>query len=243
MSARRAGVRFGAGGLVPAVVQDRRSGRVLTLAFMNRRALRETLSSGRTVFWSRSRRRLWRKGETSGNVQRVRAVVADCDRDALLVLVDAAGPACHTGRESCFWAAVVGRGAAPAIAPGGAGAAARDGRRRGGAARAGAVLEELDALIRSRRRAAPRRSYTARLFHAGLDRILRKVGEEATEVVVAAKNRDRSRLAEEAADLLYHLLVLLAARGVGLEGAARALERRRRGEGRGEARRRSGEVR
>jgi phosphoribosyl-ATP pyrophosphohydrolase/phosphoribosyl-AMP cyclohydrolase len=210
---RRARLRFGRDGLVPVVVQDRRSGRVLTLAYMNRRALRRTLQEGRSVFWSRSRRRLWRKGDTSGNVQKVRAVAADCDGDALLVQVDPAGPACHTGRVSCFWGVLKGRiQGGPARSPGG-------------------VLEDLDALVRSRRKRAPRGSYTAKLFAAGLDRILRKVGEEATEVVVAAKNRGRRELAEEAADLLYHLLVLLAERGVGLAGAAGALARRRRGEG------------
>ena len=213
---KKSGLRYGPGGLIPAVVQDGLSGRVLTVAYMNRRAVRETLRSGRTVFWSRSRRRLWRKGETSGNVQRVRAVAADCDRDALLVLVEPQGPACHTGRASCFFAPLKGRWP----------------RDRSAARGPAAILEELDALIRSRRRSAPRGSYTARLLAAGVDRILRKVGEETAELLVAGKNRSRKRLAEEAADLLYHLLVLLAARGVGLAAPARVLERRRKEAGR-----------
>ncbi len=216
---KRSKLRYGPGGLIPAVVQDGLSGRVLTVAYMNRRAVRETLRTGRTVFWSRSRRQLWRKGETSGNVQRVRAVAADCDRDALLVLVAPQGPACHTGRESCFFAPLKGR--------------LPRGRATSAAARGpAAILEELDALIRSRRRSAPRGSYTARLLAAGVDRILRKVGEETAELLVAGKNRSRKRLAEEAADLLYHLLVLLAARGVGLAAPARVLERRRKEAGR-----------
>jgi phosphoribosyl-ATP pyrophosphohydrolase/phosphoribosyl-AMP cyclohydrolase len=224
MSKARIRIRFGRDRLAPAVVQDFASGRVLMLAYMNRSALRATLASGRSVFWSRSRRRLWRKGESSGNVQRVQAVAADCDADALLLQVTPAGPACHTGETSCFFRPVHGKLRS-------AWRGERDGRRRSGPrsgmAGAGAVLEELDALIRARRRAAPRGSYTGRLFAAGLDRILRKVGEEATEVVVAAKNRSGGRLAEEAADLLYHLLVLLAERGVGLSGAARVLKKRR----------------
>ena len=234
MSGTKARLRFGRGGLLPAVVQDRASGRVLMLAYMDRRALRATLASGHSVFWSRSRRKLWRKGETSGNVQRVRAVAADCDGDALLVQVDPAGPACHTGRTSCFFDSLRGRLAVPTgtvAARGSVGRAvkARPGRGSNESAPrgAGAVLEELDALIRARRVSAPAGSYTGRLFSAGLDRILRKVGEEATEVVVAAKNPDRRALAEEAADLLYHLLVLLAERGAGLEAVARVLKQRR----------------
>jgi phosphoribosyl-ATP pyrophosphohydrolase/phosphoribosyl-AMP cyclohydrolase len=234
MSGTKARVRFGRGGLLPAVVQDRASGRVLMLAYMDRRALRATLASGHSVFWSRSRRRLWKKGETSGNVQRVRAVAADCDGDALLVQVDPAGPACHTGRTSCFFGSLKGRLAVPTgmvAEDGSARRAVKIRARRGShdsAPRgAGAVLEELDALIRARRVSAPAGSYTGRLFNAGLDRILRKVGEEATEVVVAAKNPDRRALAEETADLLYHLLVLLAECGAGLQAVAKVLKQRR----------------
>ncbi|MEE9219055.1 MAG: bifunctional phosphoribosyl-AMP cyclohydrolase/phosphoribosyl-ATP diphosphatase HisIE [Acidobacteriota bacterium] len=222
-------LRYGSGGLLPAVIQDRSSGRVLMLAYMNRRALKETLESGRTVFWSRSRKQLWKKGETSGHLQRVRSVSADCDRDALLVQVEQAGPACHTGRVSCFFEHLKGR---PTIriqetsAPGVRGRSA-DRVAAGTSGGAAAVLEQLDAVIRSRRGAPAESSYTARLFQAGLDRILRKVGEEAAEVIVAAKNSDSRALAEEAADLVYHLLVLLEERGVGLEGLARVLARRR----------------
>lgn len=215
MKTKRPAIRYSEEGLVPAIIQDRSSGRVLMLAYMNRRAVKETLESGQSVFWSRSRRELWRKGETSGHVQKVRSVSTDCDQDALLLQVDSAGPACHTGRTSCFFEHLKGR---PAVS----------GRKqeKGSAA----VLDDLDAVIRSRKGAPPEQSYTAKLFAAGLDRILRKVGEESTEVIVAAKNSDPQRLAEEAADLVYHLLVLLEERGVGLAGMTGVLEERRRGE-------------
>ena len=215
MKKKRTAIRFGKQGLLPAIIQDRASGRVLMLAHMNRRALKETLESGRSVFWSRSRQELWRKGETSGHVQKVRSVSTDCDQDALLLQVDSAGPACHTGRTSCFFDHLKGR---PAVS---------GGKQRKGS---GTVLAELDAVIRSRKGASPEHSYTARLFTAGLDRILRKIGEESTEVVVAAKNPDPQHLAQEAADLVYHLLVLLAERGIGLADVAEVLQERRRGE-------------
>jgi phosphoribosyl-ATP pyrophosphohydrolase/phosphoribosyl-AMP cyclohydrolase len=228
MKKKLTAIRYGSGGLVPAVVQERSTGRVLMLAYMNRRAVKETLESGRSVFWSRSRRQLWRKGDTSGHVQRVRSISMDCDGDTLLLQVDSAGPACHTGRVSCFFEHLKGRPSSPS---------SKRSRAAGDAEpptdppqNAGAVLERLDAVIRSRRHARPEKSYTARLFGAGLDRILRKVGEETTEVVVAAKNRDPQPLAEEAADLLYHLLVLLEERGVGLNGVTQVLERRHRGD-------------
>ena len=214
MKKKQSAIRFGEARLVPAIIQDRSSGRVLMLAYMNRRAVKETLESGQSVFWSRSRRELWRKGETSGHVQKVRSVSMDCDQDALLLQVDSAGPACHTGRTSCFFEHLKGRPAVSAHHP-----------AKGSAA----ILDELDAVIRSRKGAPPEDSYTAKLFAAGLDRILRKVGEESAEVVIAAKNPDPHLLAQEAADLVYHLLVLLVERGVGLAGMARVLEKRRKG--------------
>ena len=214
MKKKQSAIRFGKARLVPAIIQDRSTGRVLMLAYMNRRAVKDTLESGQSVFWSRSRRELWRKGETSGHVQKVRSVSMDCDQDALLLQVDSAGPACHTGRTSCFFEHLKGRPAVSAHHP-----------AKGSAA----ILDELDAVIRSRKGAPPEDSYTAKLFAAGLDRILRKVGEESAEVVIAAKNPDPHLLAQEAADLVYHLLVLLVERGVGLAGMARVLEKRRKG--------------
>jgi phosphoribosyl-ATP pyrophosphohydrolase/phosphoribosyl-AMP cyclohydrolase len=189
-------------GLVPVVVQDRASGDVLMLAWANAEALRRTAESGLAHFWSRSRQAPWRKGETSGNVLRVRELRCDCDRDALLMLVEPQGPACHTGTRSCFGDA---------------------------AATAAGILEELRRVIAERARTRPAGSYTAGLLDKGLDHSLKKVGEEATEVVLAAKGESGARLAEETADLLFHLLVVLEQRGVALGQALEVLRTRRRG--------------
>jgi phosphoribosyl-ATP pyrophosphohydrolase/phosphoribosyl-AMP cyclohydrolase len=193
-------VRFGPDGLVPAVVQDAVTGRVLMVAWMNAESLERSLSTGETWFWSRSRGELWHKGATSGNTQRVLSAAADCDGDTLLVQVEAAGPACHTGATDCF---------------GG-----------GEDARLGPVLELLQGIIRSRAEHRPVGSYTTRLLEAGTDRILRKVGEEAGELIIAGKNGDQEEIAREAADLLYHMLVLLASQGI--PGAVVGAELRRR---------------
>ena len=191
--------KFDAAGLIPAIVQDARTREILTLAYMNREALQLTLERRETHFWSRSRQKLWRKGETSGNFQRVRNVRLDCDNDAVLVEVEPAGPACHTGAYSCF-------GVTPAIE---------------------GVLQELYSVIEERKEKRPDGSYTTYLFDSGLDKILKKVGEEATETIVAAKNEDAGRLTSETSDLIYHLLVLLVERGVGLDEIARELRGRR----------------
>ncbi len=187
-------------GLVPVVAQDRSSGDVLMVAFANAEAVDLTATTGLAHFWSRSRTRLWRKGEESGNQLRVERIVADCDRDTLLYVVEPKGPACHTGSRSCFGDA--------------------------SATRAG-VLGELQRVIEARRGVPAEDSYTARLLGAGLDACLKKVGEESTEVVLAAKGESRERLAEEVADLLYHLLVTLAVRDATLDDALGVLERRR----------------
>jgi len=169
---------------------------------MNRESLARTIETKQTWFWSRSRQELWHKGATSGNTQEVVSLALDCDRDAIIVLVNPAGPACHTGAVSCFDA-----GAKPnALGP---------------------LLDELYALIRSRERERPSGSYTTYLFEEGLDKILKKLGEESAETIIAAKNDDLTRLSAEASDLLYHLLVLLVARGVSLEEIADELGRRR----------------
>ena len=221
-------VRWNEDGLVPAIVQDAVRGDVLMLAWMNRESLALTLAEGRTVFWSRSRGELWRKGETSGNVQRVRDVRLDCDGDALLVSVDqAGGGACHTGRRSCFYraleAAEPGRTADGPDGANGTGGAAGTGAD--GSLAAGA-LESLARRLEARKAADPATSWTARLYAQGLDAILRKVGEEAIETVLAAKGGDRSRVVAETADLWYHTMVMLANLGLGPEDVLEELDRR-----------------
>jgi phosphoribosyl-ATP pyrophosphohydrolase/phosphoribosyl-AMP cyclohydrolase len=186
-------VRFGADGLVPAVVQDAADGRVLMVAYMDREALSTTLQTGEVHFHSRSRGRLWKKGETSGNVLRLVSLAADCDADALLVAVDPVGPTCHRGTRSCF---------DPDGAP-----AERE-------TQGFAWLETLWSTIASRAAQRPPGSYTTTLLEGGVDVAGRKVTEEATEVLLAAKNDDGDALAEETSDLLYHALVLLAERRV-----------------------------
>ena len=189
-------------GLVPVVVQDRASGDVLMVAFANREALALTGETGEAHFWSRRRSAIWRKGETSGHVLRVVEVRTDCDADTLLMVVEPAGPACHTGTRTCFG----------------------DGTITGAG-----VLFELGRLVASRDRERPEGSYVSTLLGQGLDATLKKVGEEATEVVLAAKGESDERLAEEAADLLFHLVVALHQRGLSIGRALEVLERRRRG--------------
>jgi len=196
-------IKFDERGLVPAIVQDARTHEVLTLAYMNAESLKLTQESNETCFWSRSRSELWRKGDTSGNTQRVVEIRRDCDSDALVVLVEPAGPACHTGNRSCFYRDLAG--------------AEIDPHFREQPDDLGAVLNDLFRLIESRKRELPQGSYTTYLFTEGLDKILKKIGEEASETIIAAKNEDKSALVSETADLLYHLLVLLVERGVSLD--------------------------
>ena len=191
--------KFGADGLIPAIVQDAQTREVLTVAYMNKEALQLTLERRETYLWSRSRQQLWHKGETSGNSQRVKKVSLDCDHDAVLVEVEPLGPACHTGSYSCF-------GVEPGIE---------------------GVLKELYGVIEDRKEKRPGGSYTAYLFNSGLDKILKKVGEEATETIVAAKNADPQRLVSETGDLMYHLLVLMVERGVTLDEISRELKGRK----------------
>jgi phosphoribosyl-AMP cyclohydrolase / phosphoribosyl-ATP pyrophosphohydrolase len=200
---------WGPGGLLPVVIQDAGSGAVLTLAYANREALERTLSERLTYLYSRSRATLWKKGETSGNIQHVAQVAYDCDGDALLYRVVPSGPACHTGAVSCFESGTLLEPEAP---PKGA-----DFTR---------ALEHVQTTIASRRDASPETSYTARLLRDGVDRIGKKIGEEATEVVIAAKNGKPAEIAWEVADLLYHTLVLLEERGVALDEVGRELLRR-----------------
>jgi phosphoribosyl-ATP pyrophosphohydrolase/phosphoribosyl-AMP cyclohydrolase len=197
-------VKWDALGLAPAIVQDAASGEVLMLAWMNRESLRQTLDTGLATFWSRSRNELWVKGATSGNTQAVRAVRLDCDQDAILVRVDPAGPACHTGARSCFLA----------------GEPLRDGPPS-----PGETLAALERVLQSRKQAAPEGSYTAKLF---ADETLRhkKVGEEAAELVIASLRGNRQEIAHEAADLLFHTLVLLQSHDMGLDEVAQVLRAR-----------------
>ena len=197
-------IRFDERGLIPAIVQDAATREVLTLAYMNRESLARTLETKQTWFWSRSRNELWHKGATSGNTQEVVSLALDCDRDAIVVLVNPAGPACHTGAISCFDTGTQ----RPALGP---------------------LLDQLYELIESRERERPTGSYTSYLFEEGLDKILKKVGEESAETIIAAKNDDDARVAAETADLVYHLLVMLVARGVSLTDIAEELGRRRKG--------------
>jgi phosphoribosyl-ATP pyrophosphohydrolase/phosphoribosyl-AMP cyclohydrolase len=198
-----ADIKFDERGLVPAIVQDASTREVLTLAYMNRESLERTIVTGETWFWSRSRNELWHKGQTSGNTQKVVDLVADCDGDAIVVLVKPAGPACHTGARSCF-----------------------DLKQPGDL---GDLLARLFTLIEGRERDRPAGSYTTYLFDEGIDKILKKVGEESAETIIAAKNEETKPFVSEVSDLIYHLLVLLVARGVSLEDVRDELGRRTKG--------------
>jgi phosphoribosyl-AMP cyclohydrolase / phosphoribosyl-ATP pyrophosphohydrolase len=203
-------VKWNADGLAPVVIVDARTNAVLTLAYANYEALAKTLATQSTWLYSRSRKQLWDKGATSGNTQQVVAVAIDCDSDALLYRVIPAGPACHTGAPTCFSDVVPLAGAE--AAPNGA--------------RFAQAMLALSSTIADRQTNPPEGSYTAQLFAGGVDRIAKKIGEEATEVVIAAKNDDRSELVWETSDLLYHTLVLLAERHVTLDQIGDELARR-----------------
>ena len=204
-------VRFGADGLVPVVAQESRSGDVLMVAYANREALDRTVATGQAHYYSRSRAALWRKGESSGHVQTVREILVDCDGDTILYRVDQTGPACHTGSPTCFARKVTPNGGLLDSADSG-----------------GHLLSRLAATVAARASLRPEGSYTVHLLDAGVPKISQKVGEESVEVVVAANSEDDERLASEAADLLYHLLVLLQARGVPLDAVWEELAHRSR---------------
>lgn len=196
-------LKFDEKGLIPAIVTDAVSGRVLTLAYMNRESLQKTLDTELTCFWSRSRQTLWTKGETSGNYQHVVSITADCDKDALLVKVEPDGPACHLGTTSCFenpvWQSET---------------------------RSEFSADGLMALLAGRKEKLPEGSYTTYLFQKGLDKILKKVGEESTEVIIAAKAEDKKETIYEIADLAYHVMVLMTEAGITLEDVRRELASR-----------------
>ena len=201
-------LKFDEQGLIPAIVQDIATRQVLMVAYMNRATLEQSIEEQQTYFWSRSRREVWHKGATSGNTQKIVRIDADCDGDALLVWVEPRGPACHTGAESCFVAQVF------------------SDRNATGSLPFSQTVEKLVKVIKSRKVEMPEGSYTTYLFSKGIDKILKKIGEESAETIIAAKNRSRSELALESADLLYHLLVLFVNEGLGIQEVLTELERR-----------------
>ncbi|MED1915721.1 bifunctional phosphoribosyl-AMP cyclohydrolase/phosphoribosyl-ATP diphosphatase HisIE [Bacillus thuringiensis] len=203
-------LRFDEKGLIPVIVQDAGSKTVLTLAYMNEESLQKSLETKETWFWSRSRQQLWHKGETSSHTQRIVSMQYDCDGDALVVMVEPNGPACHTGAYSCFSQEVL--------------SDTEDERVQ---ADRFAILSELEELIAAREVERPEGSYTTYLFEKGVDKILKKVGEEAAEVIIAAKNRSREELRYEASDLIFHLMVLLREQKLPLDEVLTELQRRR----------------
>ena len=196
-------LKFDEKGLIPAIVTDAISGKVLTLAYMNKESLKISMEKGLTCFWSRSRQELWLKGETSGNYQHIVSITADCDRDALLVLVEKDGPACHTGADSCFNDEVWESDELHEF-----------------------TYEGLMNLLVGRKIEKKEGSYTTYLFEKGLDKILKKVGEETTEVIIAAKDKDKKNTVYEIADLAYHVMVLMIEAGISLEDIHRELASR-----------------
>ena len=196
-------LKFDEKGLIPAIVVDAATKQVLTLAYMNRESLQISMEKGLTCFFSRSRQQLWLKGETSGNYQHIVSITADCDRDALVVMVEKDGPACHTGAESCFFEPVY-----------------------QSAERQEFSLQGLYALLEGRKRDRPAGSYTTYLFDKGIDKILKKVGEECTEVIIAGKADDKKETIYELADLAYHAMVLMVQMGITVEDVHRELASR-----------------
>ncbi len=196
-------LKFDEKGLIPAIVVDGRSGQVLTLAYMNRESLEISIREERTCFWSRSRQELWRKGETSGNAQHIIDITADCDYDALVVRVNKDGPACHTGAESCFHNPLWESAENHAFS-----------------------LDALMEMLAGRKTAPKEGSYTSYLFEKGLDKILKKVGEESTEVIIAGKAEDKAETVYEIGDLAYHVLVLMLELGISLEDVRKELASR-----------------
>lgn len=198
-------LRFDEKGLIPAIVQDANTSQVLMMAYMNKESLEKTLETGTTWFFSRSRQALWNKGATSGNVQQVVSIQVDCDEDTLLVRVLPAGPSCHTGEVSCFYRPLVGEAFIFAKPD---------------------MLHTLYGIVAHRKTHPKEGSYTQYLFDKGVDKILKKVGEEAAETIIAAKNASKEELVYETSDLLYHLMVLLVEQGVTLEDILLELEQR-----------------
>ncbi len=207
-------LKYDKDGLIPAVIQDYRTGSVLMVAYMNKESIRRTIETGKTVFWSRSRQKYWTKGETSGHFQYVKNIQVDCDADCLLIQVEQVGAACHTNNYSCFYREY------------------KEGQsvekeKKPESFQKAKVLQDVYDVIVDRVKNPREGSYTNYLFTKGLDKMLKKVGEEAAEVIIAAKNKDAGEIRYEVADLLYHLLVVLVERGITLDEIYEELENRR----------------
>lgn len=196
-------LKFDDKGLIPAIVVDDKTGSVLTLAYMNRESLKISLEKKLTCFWSRSRQELWLKGETSGNYQHIVSITADCDMDALTVRVEKDGPACHTGEESCFFNTVLEKEKAPEFS-----------------------VDGLFRMLQGRKTNPKEGSYTTYLFEKGIDKILKKVGEESTEVIIAGKANDKAETIYEISDLMYHVLVLMIEMGISVDDIMKELASR-----------------
>lgn len=222
-------IQYDANGLVPAIVQDAVSKDVLMLAYMNRESLERTLQTKQTWFWSRSRQELWNKGATSGHVQHVREIRYDCDGDTLLVLVEPQGPACHTGQYSCFYRSL-NEGQSDQVNTEDGSISQMDGSLESQVEHRQqdrfAILSKLESVIASREAERPEGAYTTYLFEKGIDKILKKVGEETAEVIIGAKNRDNDELRYETSDLIFHLMVLLREAKLPLDDVMAELERR-----------------
>lgn len=212
-------IKFDEKGLVPAIIQDYKTGQVLMMAYMNAESLQKTMETGNTWFYSRSRQSLWMKGESSGHVQKVKQMLYDCDEDTILIQVEQTGAACHTGHYSCFYRDAEGKETAPAVF---------DPEKLYKAGQEGpGILYELYDVIVDRQKERPEGAYTTYLFDKGIDKILKKVGEETAEVIIASKNRVKSEVVYEVSDLFYHLLVLLVEQGVELGDIFAELRSRR----------------
>ncbi|MDS1028989.1 bifunctional phosphoribosyl-AMP cyclohydrolase/phosphoribosyl-ATP diphosphatase HisIE [Bacillota bacterium LX-D] len=209
-------IKYNSEGLIPAIIQEAKSGKVLMLAYMNEESLQKSLAAGETWFYSRSRQELWHKGATSGHVQKIKEMYFDCDADTLLIKVEQTGASCHEGYHSCFHNKLEldGKSKVQEV-------------QQSGGLKLGGVLQEIHEVILDRQEKRPEKSYTTYLFEKGIDKILKKVGEETAEVIIAAKNNSESEVAYEVSDLLYHLLVLLVQQCVSLEKIAEELQGRR----------------
>lgn len=211
-------IKYNEDGLIPAIIQDEKSNEVLMMAYMNGESLKRTMETGLTHFWSRSRKKLWQKGETSGNTQTIKSISLDCDGDTLLVKVIQKGGACHTGNRTCFFRELDGEG----LSFGENEKRVFDPNTVYGAS----ILKKVYDVVMDRKENPKEGSYTNYLFEKGIDKILKKVGEESAEVIIAAKNREKSEVTYEVADLFYHIIVTLVEQGVSLGDIYEELEGR-----------------
>lgn len=205
-------LKFNEQGLIPAIIQDHKNGQVLMMAYMNKEAIEKTVETGKTHFWSRSRQKLWLKGETSGHFQYVKGIRFDCDEDCLLILVEQVEAACHTNRYSCFYRELKNQQVVESESKG---------------FNVAKILQEVYDIITDRVNNPKEGSYTNYLFEKGIDKMLKKVGEETAEVIIAAKNNDKNEIRYEMADLLYHLMVVMVEKGLSLEEVYEELENRK----------------